>query len=361
MSATRQPSRHKAKNTKRTPKNSPKVKKATQKSVRKGGKKTTSTKVRGKGGATSKRPAQAKKPSNKATRKKRSTSSKRVRRELKAEKHIDHLPIAEGVRPHHERSDWSLYCDDCLEILYKLPAESADLIFADPPYGLSNDGMSVHSGKRVSVNKGNWDKTRGPKGDRDFHREWIAGCHRALKDDGTLWISGSMHSIYLCGAALQLGGWRILNEIIWYKPNATPHLAGRMFAHSHETLIWARKSEFARHYFDYELMKKSFYANEEYFKKQDRQMRSVWAINTPAKGEKHFGKHPAQKPEKLLQRIILACTEQGQLVLDPFCGSATTGVAALREGRKFIGIDNEKSYLNKYAIPRLEEEERKIA
>ena len=233
-------------------------------------------------------------------------------------------PALKEADPYRQGPGWSLYAGDCLELLASMKAGSVDMVFADPPYGLSNGGISVHAGKRVSVNKGDWDKTRGPKGDFAFHHDWIAACRRVLKDNGTLWVSGSMHSIYFCGAALQLGGWRILNEIAWYKPNAAPHLAGRMFAHSHETLIWARKTAAAYHYFDYERMRRAP-CPQDFIKKAGKQMRSVWAINTPTPAEKRYGKHPTQKPELLLQRIVLASTKRGQLVVDPFCGSATTG------------------------------------
>ncbi len=257
-----------------------------------------------------------------------------------------------------------LFCGDAVEIMNSLPAESADMIFADPPYGLSNGGMSCHAGKRVSVNKGKWDKSCGAEKDFEFHAEWMSACRRILKLNGTLWVSGTHHSIYACGFALQKSGWHILNEICWYKPNAAPHLACRMFAHSHETLIWARKTKAAKHYFDYKLMRNGEFADD-FFKKKERQMRSVWGmkppdgaagiwtINTPPANEKTHGRHPTQKPLALLERIILASCPKGGVVLDPFCGSATTGVAAVRCGRKFAGIDSEKEYLKKFAAPRL--------
>lgn len=259
-----------------------------------------------------------------------------------------------------------LFMGDTTEIMDSLPAESIDVIFADPPYGLSNGGTSCYAGKRVSVNKGNWDKSRGVEANFEFHTKWISACKRLLKPAGTLWVSGTHHSIYVCGFALQKDGWDILNEICWYKPNAAPHLACRMFAHSHETLIWARKSKSTKHYFNYELMTKRPWP-EDYIKKQDKQMRSlwgikpendelsIWSINTPSKSEKKYGKHPTQKPLELLNRIILATSREGDMVLDPFCGSGTTGVAALKHHRRFIGIDNEVSYLHEYAIPRLQD------
>lgn len=246
----------------------------------------------------------------------------------------------------------ALYHGDAVAVMEKLPAESFDLIFADPPYGLSNGGMSCHAGKRVCVDKGKWDKSRGASGDFEFHRAWISACRRLLKDDGSLWVSGTYHSIYACGFALQLGGWHVLNDITWYKPNAAPHLACRMFAASHESLIWARKHKAAKHYFDYKLMRNGDW-NGDIIKKANKQMRSVWAINTPPPKEKTHGKHPTQKPLALMDRVIVSSARKNGMVLDPFCGSATTGVAAVRYGRRFVGIDVEREYLDKYAIPRL--------
>ena len=241
---------------------------------------------------------------------------------------------------------------EAIAVLNSLPDNSIDLIFADPPYNLSNNGFTCHAGRRASVNKGGWDKSRGIEQDYAFHYDWIAACRRVLKDSGSLWISGTYHSIYACGFALQRQGWHVLNEICWYKPNAAPNLACRMFAASHETLLWARKTKQTKHTFNYQVMKKTAWAGD-FIKKPDRQMRSVWAINTPRKGEKKYGKHPTQKPELLLQRIILACTHENDIVLDPFCGSATTGVVALRENRNFVGIDFELAYLEKLAVKRI--------
>lgn len=245
-----------------------------------------------------------------------------------------------------------LFNGDAVTTLADIPENSIDLIFADPPYNLSNGGFTCHAGKRVSVNKGKWDKSNGIDKDYEFHYNWIAACHRVLKENGSLWVSGTYHSIYGCGFALQNQGWHLLNEICWYKPNAAPHLACRMFAASHETLLWARKTKKAKHKFHYQLMKKMEWRGD-FIKKPDRQMRSVWAINTPKAGEKKYGKHPTQKPESLLERIILACTDENDIVLDPFCGSATTGVVALRTGRNFVGIDTQKNYLNDMAIKRI--------
>ncbi len=248
-----------------------------------------------------------------------------------------------------------LYLGDVIEVLSRLPEESIDLIFADPPYNLSNDGFTCHAGRRVSVNKGEWDKSRGVEEDFQFHYRWIEACNRVLKPNGTLWISGTYHSIYACGFALQKQGWHLINDICWFKPNASPNLSCRMFTASHETLLWAKKNKKAKHTFNYDLMKNGNW-NGDFIKKPNKQMRSIWAINTPKNGEKRYGKHPTQKPEALLERIILASSNEGDIVLDPFCGSGTSGVVAIRYKRKFVGIDSERTYLDELAIPRLKDE-----
>ncbi len=245
-----------------------------------------------------------------------------------------------------------LYFGDVIKTLNQLPDESIDLIFADPPYNLSNDGFTCYAGKRVSVNKGKWDKSQGIDSDLEFHYSWIESCNRVLKPNGSLWISGTYHSIYVCGYALQKQGWHIINDICWYKPNAAPNLSCRMFTASHETLLWVKKTKKAKHIFNYEAMKFGDFPND-VIKKPEKQMRSIWAIGTPKNGEKKYGKHPTQKPESLLDRIIIASSNEGDIILDPFCGSATTGVSALRHQRKFIGIDSEQEYLDNLAIPRL--------
>ena len=148
-------------------------------------------------------------------------------------------PFSTKKTPHK----YHFYLGDCLDLLGKMKDGSVDMIFADPPYNLSNNGYSIHSGRRVSVNKGKWDKSKGFETDFDFHSRWIEACKKVLKANGTIWISGTYHSVYQCGAALQKHGYHILNDISWYKPNAAPNLACRMFAASHETLIWARKDK----------------------------------------------------------------------------------------------------------------------
>ncbi len=254
------------------------------------------------------------------------------------------LPRIAGVRPYFEEDGFVLYHGDSLEMLTKLPEESVDMIFADPPYHLSSDGFTCQAGRRVSVNKGEWDRPRGVEEDFEFHLEWIRKCRHPLKKNGTIWISGTMHSVFKCGYALQLAGYKLLNDIAWFKPNAPPHLACRYFAHSHETLLWARKFKDAHHTFHYELMKTGVW-NGDFLKRPNRQMRSVWAVNTPPAEEKVHGKHPTQKPLALLLRIVLACTSRGDLVLDPFSGSSTTGLACWLTGRRFIGIDTEERFL----------------
>jgi site-specific DNA-methyltransferase (adenine-specific) len=248
-------------------------------------------------------------------------------------------------KPFFKQDNFVLYLGDAVGILNQLPANSIDMIFADPPYNLSNDGFTVHAGKMVSVNKGEWDKSKGFQDDYAFHYHWLAACRRVLKPEGTLWVSGTYHSIYQCGYALQALGYHILNDISWFKPNASPNLSCRFFTASHETLIWARKEKKAKHTFNYDLMKNGHWADD-FLKKPGFQMRSVWAIGTPKPGEKKFGKHPTQKPLELLRRIVTSSTNEGDLVLDPFSGSSTTGVAAALGKRKYVGIDLEKKYLD---------------
>src|SRR3989338_4099255 len=254
--------------------------------------------------------------------------------------------IFEKIKPYFEDTNFVLYHGDCLNVLSQLPADSVDVIFADPPYNLSNNGFSLHAGKRVSVNKGDWDKSRGFRDDYDFHYRWLEACKRVLKPDGSLWVSGTYHSIYQCGHALQALGYHILNDIAWFKPNGSPNLSCRYFTASHESLILARKDKNAKHFFNYASMKNGDWS-EDFIKKPNLQMRSVWAIYPPKKSEKSFGKHPTQKPVELLRRIILASTKPNAVILDPFTGSSTAGIASTILGkRKFIGIDTEKDFLD---------------
>lgn len=248
--------------------------------------------------------------------------------------------------------DSTLYVGDCLQVLNSLNDGSVDMVFADPPYNLSNDGTSVRSGARVSVNKGDWDRSRGLVKDYEFHYQWIQACRRVLKPDGTIWISGTYHSIHMCGYALQMQGWRMLNDIVWYKPNAAPNIGCRHFTASHEILLWAAVSPESKHVFNYQQITEHEYMGD-VFKRQGKQMRSVWVINPPSKAEKRYGKHPTQKPEALMERVIRSSSHPGDVVLDPFCGSGTTGVTAVGNGRRFIGIDSNAEYVHNLATPRL--------
>ena len=249
------------------------------------------------------------------------------------------------IKPVYKTNEIALYQEDCLEVMKRFPDNYVDMIFADPPYNLSNDGVTCHAGKMVSVNKGKWDKSSGFEKDIEFHEKWIMECKRILKLGGTIWISGTNHSIYQCGFILQKLNFHILNDISWFKPNAAPNLACTTFAHSHETLLWAKKEKKAKHIFNYDKMKEGIF-KEDKMKVPEKQMRSVWSIPTPAPEEKTFGKHPTQKPLALLKRIILASTNEGCLILDPFNGGGTTGVASKIIGnRKYIGIDIEKEYI----------------
>lgn len=254
---------------------------------------------------------------------------------------------------YYKKENIELYLGDCLKVLAELKAASVDMIFADPPYNLSNGGFSCHSGKRVNVNKGKWDASKGVKSDFEFHQKWVTACKRVLKPNGTIWISGTYHSIYQCGVALQLADYHILNDVCWFKPNAAPNLSCRFFTASHETIIWARKEKKGKHKFNYQIMKNGNWQGDS-IKKEGKQMRSLWAITTPRPDEKKYGKHPTQKPLDLLRRIILASTDANDLVLDPFTGSSTTGVVAKLLGRQFIGIDMDQKYLD-LSIKRLEE------
>ena len=254
------------------------------------------------------------------------------------------------------KQDYQLYTGDSFEILKNFPDETFDMIFVDPPYMISGAGTSCHNGHLVSINKGQWDKSGGIDADFEFHKRWLTECKRLLKPDGTIWVSGTYHSLYPCGFAMMELKYHILNDIIWFKPNASPNISCRYFTASHESLIWARKSKKGHHTFNYKAMKEGDFPKD-FIKKPNLQMRSVWAINATPPEEKKFGRHPTQKPLALLERIINASTNKGDLILDPFMGSGTTGVAAIRNGRRFIGIDNCAEYVD-IAKHRLEDSRR---
>ena len=261
-----------------------------------------------------------------------------------------HIISKVGLEPFYTNKDskCTLFKADCLNILDLIPQDSIDMVFADPPYFLSNGGMSCHAGKRVSVNKGDWDKSKGIEETHKFNLEWLSRCQRALTKNGTIWVSGTSHVIFSIGFAMQQLGFKILNDIAWYKINPPPNLSCRYFTHATETIIWAAKNKDSRHHFNYPEMRKM---------NNNKQMQSLWSITAPKAEEKIYGKHPTQKPVTLLERIILASTEKNNIVLDPFTGSSTTGVAAYRLGRYFIGVDNNKEYLD-LSKKRLEFEQR---
>jgi site-specific DNA-methyltransferase (adenine-specific) len=235
-----------------------------------------------------------------------------------------------GLVFHDPKHHIKIYQGDCLEILAAIPEDCVDLIFADPPYFLSNDGITCHAGRMVSVNKGAWDRSRGPDANHEFNRAWLAACQRVLKPNGTIWVSGTAHVIHSVGFAMQQLGFKLLNDISWVKPNPPHNLSCRYFTHATETIIWAAKSKKSRHTFNYKLMRELA---------GGKQMKSVWQIPAPDRDEKRFGKHPTQKPVKLLERILLAASKEGELVLDPFLGSGTTAVAALRLQRAIVGLE----------------------
>lgn len=245
-----------------------------------------------------------------------------------------------------ETDNFKLIYNDIFKAIKKVEDKSIDMIFADPPYFLSSDGITCSGGKMVSVNKGEWDKTLSIKEKHKFNKKWIKECYRILKDNGTIWISGTLHNIYSIGMALEEEEFKIINNITWQKTNPPPNLACKTFTHSTETILWARKDlKNIKYTFNYEIMKKL---------NNNKQMKDVWTTSLTRPSEKKQGKHPTQKPLEILDKIILASTNENDLVLDPFCGSSTTGISAVRLSRRYIGIDNEREYLN-LSIRRFEE------
>lgn len=235
---------------------------------------------------------------------------------------------------------------DCIKILDNIEKDSVDMIFADPPYFLSSGGITCKSGKIAKVDKGDWDKTVDFKEKYEFNKSWISKCKEVLTDNGTIWISGTVHNIYVIGFVLEELGFKIINNITWQKTNPPPNLACKTFTHSTETILWAKKDLKNNKYtFNYDLMKKL---------NNNKQMKDVWTTSLTKPSEKKQGKHPTQKPLEILDRIILASTNENDLILDPFCGSSTTGIATSKLNRKYIGIDNNKDYLD-LSIRRFEE------
>lgn len=231
--------------------------------------------------------------------------------------------------------DFTLLEGDCMKLLPQFDFKF-DMIFADPPYFLSNGGISVQSGKIVCVDKGEWDKQGTDVSINEFNLRWISLCREKLKDKGTIWVSGTYHNIFSVASAMQQLGFKILNVITWAKTNPPPNISCRYFTHSTEFVIWARKNARIPHYYDYDLMK---------LINNGKQMTDVWRMPAIARWEKSCGKHPTQKPLALLTRIILASTKSNAWILDPFSGSSTTGIAASLVGRRFLGIEVEKEYL----------------
>ena len=246
--------------------------------------------------------------------------------------------------------DFTLIQGDCIEVLQSFDFHF-DMIFADPPYFLSNGGISVQSGRQVSVNKGDWDKSQGFEKDNEFNRKWLSVCRDKLKEDGTIWISGTYHNIFSVAQMLTELDYRILNCVTWAKTNPPPNLSCKFFTHSTEFILWARKNKKVSHYYNYELMKEI---------NGGTQMRDVWNLPAIAKWEKSCGKHPTQKPLALLARIILASTKENAWILDPFCGSSTTGIAANLYGRNYLGIDKETEFLEMSRKRRIEINDEKI-
>ena len=227
-----------------------------------------------------------------------------------------------------------------------------DMVFADPPYFLSNGGLTIENGKVVSVNKGEWDKSFGFEYINDFNRKWLSLIREKMKEDATIWISGTMHNIFSIGQILTELGFKILNIITWEKTNPPPNFSCRYFTYSTEQIIWARKNEKIPHYFNYELMKEL---------NDGKQMKDVWKLPAIQSWEKSCGKHPTQKPLSVLTRLILASTKPNAWILDPFTGSSTTGISANLLNRRFLGIDKELEFLEISKNRKLEIENQPVA
>lgn len=253
---------------------------------------------------------------------------------------------------YHTYNNFTLLHGDCMDLLPQIEDKSIDAIFADPPYFLSNGGISCQSGKVVCVDKGDWDKGGTPEHISEFNKQWLSLCRKKLKDNGSIWISGTYHNIFSVANCLTELGYKILNVITWQKSDPPPNISCRYFTFSTEYVIWARKSAEVPHVFNYETMKQM---------NGDKQMTDVWKIPAVGLWEKSCGKHPTQKPLRLLYRIILACTREGDTILDPFAGSCTTGIAANLLGRNFIGFDQSEEYLQIGMRRRQEIEDSQIA
>ena len=235
-----------------------------------------------------------------------------------------------------QNKDFTLLHGDSMQLLPHFKDNSVDAVFADPPYFLSNGGISCQNGRMVCVDKGEWDKGGTPEHIHEFNKQWLAAVRSKLKPNGTIWICGTFHNIFTVATCLTELGYKILNIITWQKTNPAPNLSCKYFVHSTELVIWARKEQKVSHYFNYDLMR---HLNG------DKQMSDVWRLPTIAGWEKTCGKHPTQKPLSLLTRIVLASTLENGIILDPFTGSSTTGIAANLVNRRFVGIDQEEQFL----------------
>jgi len=250
--------------------------------------------------------------------------------------------LRQSLAPRRELPFDEILQGDCIAEMATLPDKSVDMIFADPPYNLQLGGELFRpEGGKVDACDDDWDKFDSLAAYDHFTRQWLAEARRILKDTGTIWVIGSYHNIYRVGALLQDADFWILNDIVWRKSNPMPNFRGTRFTNAHETLIWCAKDEKARYTFNYRAMKAL---------NDDLQMRSDWVLPICSGGERVKGEdgakaHPTQKPESLLYRILLACTKPGDVVLDPFFGTGTTGAVAHRLGRRWIGIEREAAYV----------------